>query len=86
MRQKRFKKATGVGISNLAAKADLASLNAEVDKIDLDKLKTVSADLSKLSNVVDNDVVKKILYNKLVPRVNAIDTSGSVLKNSIYHS
>ena len=34
-------------------------LKAEVDKIDVDQLKTVPVDLSKLSNVLDNVVVKK---------------------------
>ena len=51
------KGATGVDTSNLAAKSDLANLKATVDKIDIDKLETVPADLSKLSNAVD-DVVK----------------------------
>ena len=37
-------------------------------------------DLSKLSNVVKNDVVKKVEYNKLVTKVNNIDTSDFVLK------
>ena len=36
--------------------------------------------MSKLSNVVKNDVVKKDVYNKLVAKVNNIDTSGFVLK------
>ena len=36
--------------------------------------------MSKLSNVLKNDVVKKTAYNKLVAEVNSIDTSGSVLK------
>ena len=40
-------------------KSDLASLKAEVDKIDIDKLKTVPTDIGKLSNVVGNIVVKK---------------------------
>ena len=40
----------------------------------------VPADLSKLSDVVKNDVVKKNVYNKLVTNVNNIDTSGFVLK------
>ena len=40
----------------------------------------ISSDLSKLSNVVKNDVIKKDVYNKLVTKVNAIDTSGFVLK------
>ena len=49
-------------------------------KIDVEKLKTVSIDLSKLSNVVNNDVVKKIVCEKLVAKVNNINTSGFVLK------
>ena len=49
-------------------------------KIDVEKLKTVSIDLSKLSNVVNNDVVKKIVYDKLVTEVHDIDTSGFALK------
>ena len=38
----------------------------------------VLTDLSKLSNVVKNDVVKKTDYNELVAKVNNIDTSDSV--------
>ena len=34
-------KRTNVGTFNLAAKSDLASLKAEVDKIDIDEIKTV---------------------------------------------
>ena len=56
-----LKNATGVDTSKLAAKSDLASLKAEIDKIDVDKLKTVPVDLSKLSHVVNNDAVKKKL-------------------------
>ena len=40
----------------------------------------VPTDLSKLSNVVKNHVVKKTVYDKLVTKVNSIDTSGFVLK------
>ena len=40
----------------------------------------VPADLIKLSDVVKNDVVKKDVYNKLVTKVNNIDTSRFVLK------
>ena len=36
--------------------------------------------MSKLSNVVKNDVIKKTLYDKLVAKVNSIDTSRFVLK------
>ena len=58
----------------------MAIIKAEVNKIDVDKLKTVPVNLSKLSNVVNKDVVKKTVYNKLVAKVNAIDTSGFVSK------
>ena len=75
-----MKKATGVDTSNLAAKSDLVSLKAEVDKIDIDKLKTVPFDLFKLSNIVDNSVVKKTVYDKLVTNVNAVHTGGFLLK------
>ena len=50
---------THVDVSSYATKTNLAALKTEVDKIDTDKLKTVPADLAKLSNVVKNDVVKK---------------------------
>ena len=40
----------------------------------------ISADLSKLSNVVKYDVVKKTVYDQLVTKVNNIDTSNFVLK------
>ena len=40
----------------------------------------VPVDLSKLSDVVKNDVVKKAAYDKLVAKVNNIDTSESDLK------
>ena len=46
----------------------------------IDNLKTVAVYLSKLSNEVDKDVVKKTEYNKLVTKVNAIKTSGFLLK------
>ena len=45
--------ATGVDTFNLAAKFNLARLKAAADKIDVEKLKTVPVDLSKLSNVVN---------------------------------
>ena len=66
--------------SNFALKTNLANLKTEVDTLDTDKLKTVPVDLSKLSNVVKNEVIKKTEYNKLVNKVNNIDTSGFLLK------
>ena len=53
------------------------------DELDIDKLKTAPVDLYQLSNVVDNNVVKKTVYNRLVTMVNAIDTNGFVLKLNI---
>ena len=53
-----FKNATGIDTSKLVAKCDLASLKTEVDKIDIDKLKTVRIDVSKVKNAVKNEVVK----------------------------
>ena len=46
-------------VSSFASKTNLSALKTEVDKIDIDKLKTVPDDLAKLSNVVKNEVVKK---------------------------
>ena len=59
----------------------MASLKTEVDKLDIDKLTPVPTDLAKLSKVVKNDVVKKIQYNKLVTKVDNIDTTNFVKKN-----
>ena len=61
-----LKNAKGVDTSKLAADSDLASLKVKVNKIDIGKLKTVPIDLSKISNVVKNEVVKETVYDKLV--------------------
>ena len=66
--------------SSFPLKTNLASLKTEVDKLDIDKLVPVPVDLSKLSDVVKNHVVKKDVYDKLVTKVNNIDTSDFVLK------
>ena len=73
-----------VETSSFALKSNLASLKTEVDKLDIDKLVPVPADLSKLSDVVKNNVVKKVDYDKLVEKVNNIDTSRFVLKTKYY--
>ena len=49
-----------VDISSFALKTNLARLKTEVDKLDIDKLVPIPSDLSKLSNVVKNDVAKKL--------------------------
>ena len=59
---------------------NLANLKTEVDKLDINKLVPVPVDLSKLGNVVKSEVVKTTVYNKLVAKVNNIDTSEFVLK------
>ena len=55
-----LKNVTHVDTSSFALKTNLANLKIEVDKLDIAKLVPVSADLSKLSYVVKNDVVKKL--------------------------
>ena len=49
-----------------------------MNKLDIDKLVPVPVGLSKLSDVVKNDIVKKIVYDKLVAKVNNIDISEFV--------
>ena len=71
---------THVDTSSFSLKINLASLKTEVDKLDIEKLAPVPVDLSKLSDVVNNDVVKKTVHDKLVAKVNNIDTSNFVIK------
>ena len=73
-----IKNISHVDTSSFALKTNLANLKTEVDKLDIGKLVPVPTGLSKLSNVVKNDVVKKAC--KLVSKVNNIDTNGFVLK------
>ena len=75
-----IKNISHVDTSSFALKSNLASLKTEVDKLDIDKLAPVPVDLSKLSDVVKNDVVKKTEYDKLAAKVSSIDTSTFVLK------
>ena len=78
-----------VDVSSYATKTNLAALKTEVDKIDTDKLKTLPADLAKLSNVVKNDVVRKTDYNTKVTSIesqiagvtkNTLDNLGDITK------
>ena len=61
-----LKNITQVDVSGFASKTNLAALKAEVDKIDVDKLKTTPTDVAKLTNAVENDLVKKTDYNTKV--------------------
>ena len=65
------KNITHVDVSSFASETNLAALKTEVDKLDTDKLKTAPVDLAKLSNVVENELVKKNDITKL----KAIDTN-----------
>ena len=67
-----LKNVTYVDTSSFALKTNLADLKTEVDKLDIDKLVAVPVDLSKLNDLVKNDVVKRTGYDKLVARMNAI--------------
>ena len=55
-----LKNATGIDTSNFALKSNLDSLKGEVDKISVDKLKAVPADLSKLNSTVKMMLLKRL--------------------------
>ena len=78
--KENIKNITHVDSSSFALKTNLANLKTKADELDIDKLKAVPVDLSKLSNVVKIEVVKKNTYDKLVVKVNNIDTSRFLLK------
>ena len=65
---------------SFALKTNLANLKTEVDKLDIDKSVPVPVDVSKLSDAVKNDVVKKDVYDKLVAKVNNMNINDFVLK------
>ena len=75
-----LKNVTHVDASSFELKTNLANLKTEVDKLDVDKLVPIPVDLSKLSDLVKSDIVKKTVYDILVANVNNIDTSDFVLK------
>ena len=75
-----LKNLTYVDTSSFALKTNLAFLKNEVDKLDIAKLAPVPVYLGKLSDVLKSDVVKKTVYDKLVEKVDNIDTIGFVLK------
>ena len=64
-----LKNITRVDVSTYVSKTNLAALKSEVDKIDVDKIKTTPIDLDRLSNLVKNDVVKKTDYNTNVTSI-----------------
>ena len=78
-----IKNTSHVDTLSFALKTNLGSLKTEVHKLDIDKLAPVPVDLSKLSDVVKSDVVKKTVYEKLAAKVNNTDTSDFVSKINI---
>ena len=66
-----LKSITHVDVSSFASKTNLAALKTEVDKKDTDKLKTAPTDLAKLTNAIENDVVKKTDYDTKVTSIEA---------------
>ena len=78
-----LKNVSNVDVSSFALKSTFASLKTEVDKLVIDKLVIVPADLSKLSDVVKNDVVKTTEYDKLFPKIDNIDTTNFAKKTNI---
>ena len=76
-----LKNITHVDVSNFASKTNLAALKTEVDKIDVDKLKTTPTDLAKLTNAVENDLVKKTDYNTKVTSIE--NQIAGVAKNTL---
>ena len=80
---------THVDVSGFTSKTNLAALKTEIDKIDLDKLKTAPTDLAKLTNAVENDLLKKTVYNTKVTSIenqitgvtkNTLDNLGDITK------
>ena len=76
-----LKNITHVDVSSFASKTNLAALKTEIDKIDADKLRTTPVDLAKLTNTIENDVVKKTDYNT---KVTSIETQiAGLTKNTV---
>ena len=81
-----LKNGTHVDNSNFAVKTSLANLKTEVDKLDVNKLVPIFVDLSKLTNVVKNDVFNETVYDKLAEKVNNIDTVGDFVLKTKYQT
>ena len=75
------KSITHVDVSSYATKTNLAALKSEADKIDVDKLKTTPTNLAKLTNAVENDLVKKTDYNTQLASIES--QIAGVTKNTL---
>ena len=76
-----LKSITHVDVSSFVSKTNLAALKTEVDKIDVDKLKTTPVDLAKLTNAAESDLVKKTDYNAKVTSIEG--QIAGITKNTI---
>ena len=70
-----LKDATGVDTLSFAKKTDLANLKSDVDKLDIDKLKNVAANINNLKSKVD-----KLDVDKLVPAPADLSKLNDVVK------
>ena len=77
------KNITHVNVCSYETKTNLAALKSEVDEINVDKLKTVPVDLAKLTNAVENDLVKKTVYNTKVTSIEA--QIAGLTKNTVHN-
>ena len=53
--------------------SSLNNLKTKIDDLGVAKLKTVSVDLTKLSDIMDNKVVKNTRFNTLKTKVNNLE-------------
>ena len=66
-------KADMKGTSMWTSKTDMAGLKTKKDDRSIDDINNLTADLKNISNVVDNDVVRKIVQDQLIIKPNAVD-------------
>ena len=78
-----LKNVTHVDVSSFASKTNLASLKTQVDKIGVEKLKTVSTDLAKLTNKVANDLVEETDFNALEKKVTDNKTGQDNIETAV---
>ena len=81
-----LKNATEVDTSSSAKKVDLANLEYDVDKLDIDKLKNLPANLNNLKSKVDKlDVDKLILVPVDLSKLSDV-VNNDVVKKDLYNA
>ena len=77
-----LKNAAGINTSKLSATSDLVSLKTEVDKLDIDKLKSVPINLSNLKSKIDKlNVVKLETTPVDLSKLSTVVKSNAKIKN-----